>query len=96
MPADCLALLTNGDIFTGIACPFTNIFPDGWFYAIMILILEISIFLKYDNMIAPSIFGVFIGSLMIPFMPPSVTIVPILIIVVNFAAVLYAVAFRGE
>ena len=55
--ADCLLLLLQGSIITGITCTWTNII-GLWFYAIMLAAIEISIFIKYDNILAPSIMGV--------------------------------------
>jgi hypothetical protein len=93
---DCLSLLTEGDIWGGIVCPFTTLFPDGWFYAIMLFALEIGMFVKYENLLGPSVFGILIGLLMLPLLPPAAWTVPILVLIVNFASVMYAVIFRGE
>ena len=93
---DCLTLLTDGDIWTGIVCPFTNILPDGWFYAIMLLVIEMIIMIKYDNMVAPAIMGIFFGTLMITLMPAGIMFIVIIIFIVNIAAIIYAVFFRGE
>ncbi len=93
---DCLTLLTDGDFWTGIVCPFTNLMPDGWFYMLMIFALELIIMVKYDNIVSPAVMGIFLGTLMIGLMPPGIMFIVAIILVVNFAAILYAVIFRGE
>ncbi len=96
MATDCLALLTDGEIWTGLVCPFTNLMPDGWFYLLMIFALEMVIMVKYDNIVAPAVMGIFLGTLMIGLMPPGIMFIVAIIIVVNAAAILYAIFFRGE
>jgi hypothetical protein len=95
MMADCLALLTSGSVWTGMTCPFTNIFGD-WFFLLGLLALELAVMLRYDNMLAPSVIGIIVGVVMIPYLPPAVSIVPIIILAVNIGAALYSVIFRGE
>ena len=92
--ADCMTLLLTSNIITGITCVWTNVLPNGWFYAIMLATLEIVIFLKYDNILAPSLLGLFVGVLMIAYLPIAAWAVPLGIIIVNTAAMLYTVLER--
>lgn len=88
--ADCLTLLLNGDILTGITCTWTNVI-GLWFYAIMLAAFEVSIFIKYENSAAPSFFGVFIGMLMLALLPAEAWTIPIGILIFNTAVVIYNV-----
>ncbi len=89
MAVDCFDLLTSGEILTGITCTWTNILPDGWFYAIMLFAFEIMLFIKLDNMVAPAIMGVFLSVLMIALLPPSTMTVVIFVLAINLGVVVY-------
>ena len=92
--ADCLTLLLTGSILTGITCTWTNVI-GLWFYAIMLMTLEIVLFLKTDNVTGPAILGVMVGILMIASLPTAVTLIPVTILTVNFAVVAYKL-FRSQ
>jgi hypothetical protein len=90
---DCLQLLLTGDILTGITCPFTNVI-GLYFFAIMLAATEISIAIRYDNIMAPSVLGLFAGVLMIATLPPEAYIIPLFIFIVNGGTVLYSMYIR--
>lgn len=90
---DCLLLLLTGDIIGGLICPFTNMI-ELYFYAVMLAALEISIAIKYDNLLAPSTLGLFVGVLMIALIPPEAYIIPLFIFLVNGGTVLYSIFIR--
>lgn len=90
---DCLLLLLLGDIIGGLTCPFTNMI-ELYFYAIMLAALEISIAIKYDNILAPSTLGLFVSVLMIALLPGEAYIIPIFIFLVNGGIVLYSMYIR--
>lgn len=93
--ADCLTLILQGDILTAITCTWTNLIGLS-FYAIMLAALEIAIYLKYDNIQAPAIMGSFIGILMVYYIPPAISMIPLGILIMNIAVVIYSVLFsRG-
>lgn len=90
---DCMMLLLQGNILGGITCTWTNVI-GLWFYALMLASLEITIFIKYDNLLAPTIMGTFAGILMISFLPPVAWGIPITILIINVAAVIYSTFTR--
>lgn len=90
---DCLLLLLMGDIIGGLTCPFTNMI-EFYFYAIMLAALEISIAVKYDNILAPSTLGLFLSILMIALVPPEVRLIPLFIFLVNGGIVMYSMFIR--
>lgn len=64
MVADCFSLLLNLDILNAAVCPFVNVADGGfapWFYALIIFGLEMAIYLKTQNLMIPSILGLFIS-----------------------------------
>jgi len=89
MMADCLTLLLQGDILTGITCPFTNVI-GLYFYAIMIMTFEVVLILKYDEISVPATVGIFYGFLMLALLPPEAWRIPLGILVFNLAVVLYS------
>jgi hypothetical protein len=93
MMADCLLLLLQTDILGGIICTFTNLI-GGWFYVVVLAALEIGILIKYDNVLAPSLLGMFLSILMISQMPALGMWVHIVIFVVNLAGLLYGLFIR--
>ena len=92
--ADCLTLLLTGNILTGITCTWTNVI-GLWFYAIMLMTLEVVLFIKTDNIIGPAMLGVMVGILMIAILPPVMAIIPTIILGVNLAVVMYKL-FRSQ
>ena len=93
--ADCMTLILQGDILTAITCTWTNLI-GLWFFAVMLAALEIAIYLKYDNFQAPAIMGSFIGALMTYYIPPAMSMLPLGILIVNIAVVIYSALFsRG-
>ena len=94
MMADCLTLLLTGDILTGITCTWTNVI-GLWFFAIMLMTLEVVLFIKTDNITGPALLGVMVGLLMIATLPTAMALIPITIISVNFAVVAYKL-FRSQ
>ena len=92
--ADCLTLLLTGNILTGITCTWTNVI-GLWFYAIMLMTLEIVVFIKTDNITGPALLGVTVGILMIATLPTAMAIIPTIILGVNLAVVAYKL-FRSQ
>ena len=93
--ANCLLLLLTGNILTGLTCTFTNVI-GVWFYAIMIAIFEISIAIRYGNVLAPAVIGVVSSILMISQLPPYAQWIPVAVLIVNIAAILYLMFVREE
>ena len=92
---DCLLLLLETDILTGLACPFTNV-AGGYFYALMLIAFEVILAIKYENLIVPASIGVILSTLMITLLPVYVPWITMLILVVNFAVVLYLMYVRED
>jgi len=86
--ADCLALLLTGSILTGITCTWTNVI-GLWFYALMLMVLEVVIYIKTESVVGPAMLGVVLGVLMVGTLPPAMATVPAMILTVNFAIVIY-------
>lgn len=86
--ADCLTLLLQGSVLTGLTCTWTNII-GFWFYALVLAAFEVSIAIKFENITAPAVIGLFISILMINYFPPEVKLLPILIFIINAAAIIY-------
>ena len=93
--ANCLTLLLGGNILTAITCTWTNIIGLS-FYAIMLAVLEIVIYLQYDNIQAPAIMGAFVGALLIAYLPPGMYMIPVGILIINIAVVIYSAIMRRE
>jgi len=93
---DCLnLLLNNGDIIGMVVCPFTNVIGP-WFYAFVVVMLQITIFIKYNNLLAPSVMGIIASVAMIGLLPQAMSSFPIFMLIGNIAATLYAVFTRYD
>ena len=93
MMADCLLTILTGDVIGGIICTWTDVI-GLYFYAVMLMAIEIGIAIKYDNLLAPSVFGFFVGILMMGLIPPEAWMIPLFIMILNGAAVVYAMFIR--
>jgi hypothetical protein len=60
----------------------------------MLAALEIAIYLKYDNIQAPAIMGSFVGILLVYYIPPAMSMIPLFILIVNIGVVIYSIATR--
>ena len=90
---DCMLLLLTGDVITGLTCTWTNLI-DIYFYALVIAVFEIFIVVKYDNILAASLFGMVNGLLMIGLLPTAIWSLPVFIFLVNGGVVLYSLVTR--
>jgi len=94
---DCYALLTNGDVLNAVICPFINVPNFGpWFFALVILAIELAIYFKTEDFMMPSILGfVICGSVLsagsLVQLPAEFLAGATILIAINFAIVLYGV-----
>lgn len=86
---DCLTLILQGDIFFGITCTWTNL-VGLWFYALMLFTFEILLIIKFDNLLIPSVIGIIVGMTMLNYLPPELSMIPVVILILNISAVLYS------
>jgi hypothetical protein len=94
MPVDCFGLLVDGEIITGITCTWTNLLPDGFFYAIMLLAVELALFIRYENYVGPAVLGILFSTMMIVILPPATIMIPILLLAFNLGIVIYKSVIR--
>jgi hypothetical protein len=85
---DCVSLILAGDILGGIVCPYSNMIGP-WFYAFIIGIVELAVYMKYDNLLAPGMIGVVCSLLMFGLLPGTIWFIPFAIFAGNMAAILY-------
>lgn len=88
--ADCLALILQGDILNGITCTWTNVIGQ-WFYVIMLLAFQITLYIKYENTNAPAVLGAFTGLLMLSLLPAEAWSISLGVLIFNIAIILYSV-----
>jgi len=90
--ADCLLLLLQGDMIGGLTCAYTNVI-GLWFFALCLAAIEIAVAIKFSNVTLPTVMGMLISILMVNYLPVEMWLVPIGILSVNMAALIYARLF---
>lgn len=95
---DCLALMLSGDVLGSIQCTFTNSI-GLWIFALVFLWISALIYIKTQNGIAVSIFGIFLSSIIMYYNAfGAETIIAmyvvLFIITISIAALVYSIIFK--
>lgn len=83
-----MELLQGGDVVHAIVQPFTALMGN-WFYAIIIMLTFMMIYIKTQSIAIPAMFLLIAGGALIEFFPPEIHAVAYLIIAMGITGLLY-------